>query len=53
MADPNSIKNPRLVVYLTKPEMRLAKLAATSEGHKNPHRWAATLIRKTLATTAR
>ena len=48
MAKSNIAKNPRLVIYLTKPEMRAAKAAAISEGHKNPHRWAATILRKNL-----
>lgn len=42
--------NPRIVVYVSKPEMKAAKAAAKSAGLRSPHIWAGQKLREILNT---
>ncbi len=50
MPKQNSKTNPRLVVYVTIPQLKAAREKAAAAGLKNANQWAGTVLRKELAT---
>ncbi len=47
-AMPKSPINPRIVIYVSKAEMKTAKAAAKSAGLRSPHIWAGQKLREIL-----